>query len=121
MAEARRAGATDRGWLPDVLPDSSTNIREVHNTDTNETWCSFELTEAETAELLARMSLLGQTDLAGKTVRAPGVAWWPRVLEGRLDPKALDQAGMKLYSSGRLLFAFHTGNRQGFMYRESAR
>ena len=121
MAEARRAGAIDRGWLPDLLPDNTTNVREVHDIDTSQTWCAFDLAEPEATKLQAGMSLLGRTDVLARTIRAPGVGWWPKVLEGRLDPNSLEQASMRLYSSGRLLFAFHVGTGRGFMYRDSAR
>jgi len=31
MTEARRAGEVDRGWLPEILPNGATNVRERHN------------------------------------------------------------------------------------------
>jgi len=43
------------------------------------------------------------------------------MLEGKLDQNTLEPAGMKLYSSGRLLFAFQAGSERAFMYRESGR
>ena len=121
MADARRAGAVDRGWLPDLLPDSAINIRERHNLDTNQTWCAFELTPAAVATLRSRLSPMKSADLMNTTVRAPGARWWPAVLEGRLDPAAIDKAGMSLYTSGSLLFALTSDGRLGFMYRAYAR
>lgn len=121
MAEARRAGAVDRGWLPDILPDTSTNVREVHNIDSSETWCAFELTEAESARLRAKMSVLGPAEAARRTIRSPGVAWWPRALQGTLDQRALDRAGITLYGSGRFLFAFEGSSGPSYMYRDSVR
>ena len=72
-------------------------------------------------KLRAGMSLLGQAQITFKTIRPPGVAWWPTMLEGKLDQNTLEPAGMKLYSSGRLLFAFQAGSERAFMYRESGR
>lgn len=43
LAEARAAGAVARGWVPDWLPPSATNIREVHNLDTNHFMVRFTL------------------------------------------------------------------------------
>lgn len=34
--QARQAGAMARGWLPTLLPPTATDIREVHNLDSNE-------------------------------------------------------------------------------------
>jgi hypothetical protein len=39
--EAQRDGVFERGWLPDWLPASATDIREIHNLDTNEGAFSF--------------------------------------------------------------------------------
>jgi hypothetical protein len=121
MAEARRAGMVDRGWLPDILPDGATRVRERHNVDTNETWCAFDLAASEAARLQAAMSPLTPSELSARSLRAPGVGWWPKVLEGKLDSRAIDNAGMKLYTSGPLLFAFDAGERRAFMYSAYAR
>lgn len=32
---ARQQDAVDRGWIPDLLPEESTDLREVHDIDTN--------------------------------------------------------------------------------------
>jgi hypothetical protein len=118
MAEARRMGAVDRGWLPEILPDEATNVHEVHNVDTNQTWCRFDLTAADANRLRAALSSLTASQISARTVRAPGVEWWPKVLGGVLDPGAIEKAGMKLYMSGPLLFALDAGERHGLMYRD---
>jgi len=117
MSEARRAGEVDRGWLPDILPDGATNVRERHNIDTNETWCSFDLTGAESSRLRAAMSPLAPHHVSAWVVRPPGVGWWPRVLEGALDSRAVDKSGME---AGSLVFALEAGGRRGYMYRAHA-
>ena len=33
--EAQKDGAVERGWLPDWLPRTAADIREIHNLDTN--------------------------------------------------------------------------------------
>jgi hypothetical protein len=43
MQEALEHGAVDRGWIPDWIPLSATNIREIHDLDTNESMMAFEL------------------------------------------------------------------------------
>lgn len=42
FADAKSVRAGNRGgWIPDILPDDATGIREVHNLDTNATWGCF--------------------------------------------------------------------------------
>src|SRR5882724_8330179 len=41
MNAARADGAFNRGWLPEIVPDDSIDIREMHNIDTNKTWGCF--------------------------------------------------------------------------------
>lgn len=41
--EAAKAGAMDQGWIPRWLPEEASNIREVHNLDSNESLMSFTL------------------------------------------------------------------------------
>jgi hypothetical protein len=42
MQEAAADGAIERGWIPAWLPGSATDIREVHDVDTNEVWIRFQ-------------------------------------------------------------------------------
>jgi hypothetical protein len=46
LADAERAGAVERGWVPAFVPASARGIRDVHNLDTN----------AQTLEFTARPS-----------------------------------------------------------------
>jgi len=41
LAAADRAGAIQRGWIPDWLPKSARGLREVHNVDTNQSMLAF--------------------------------------------------------------------------------
>ena len=40
--EAREDGAIRRGWIPNFVPVSATNLQESHNLDTNERWLRFQ-------------------------------------------------------------------------------
>src|ERR1700687_308581 len=42
LADAKKDGAIDRGWIPDFLPASSRTIHEVHDLSPSTTWCAFE-------------------------------------------------------------------------------
>jgi hypothetical protein len=50
-AEAEREGAISRGWIPGFVPASATDIREVHNLDTNNQWLRFRLTRSVALEM----------------------------------------------------------------------
>lgn len=41
LGEAKRNRAIDKGWIPAWLPPSATDIREVHDIDTNESMLVF--------------------------------------------------------------------------------
>jgi hypothetical protein len=41
MKDATASGAVARGWIPGDLPNSVTDVRELHDVDTNEVWGSF--------------------------------------------------------------------------------
>ena len=80
-AQVEADGAFTKGWAPDFLPDSATNIRESHNLDTNECWLTF--TFEKDAEHSMK-TVLASTDLqnvkfprASSSRRRP---WWPQNL-----------------------------------------
>jgi hypothetical protein len=41
LDDAKRSGDIERGWLPVILPDSSYEIYERHDIDTNAVWVRF--------------------------------------------------------------------------------
>lgn len=43
FADAKLKGAIDKGWIPAWLPASTTDIRELHDIDTNESMLAFNL------------------------------------------------------------------------------
>lgn len=77
-AAANAADAS--GWIPAIVPDDATNIREAHNFTSNETWGCFLTTQAPVVRVL-----LGRLD-AHKTTGSLGngprelfrkFPWWP--------------------------------------------
>lgn len=57
---AREAGAMEEGrWIPDFLPQSSRNIVETHDIDTNELEISFEYTSGDLGRLPAECDRAG--------------------------------------------------------------
>lgn len=43
LAEAESRGGVSSGWIPKWLPTSSTNLREIHDIDTNESALAFDI------------------------------------------------------------------------------
>lgn len=83
--EASETDAFDSGWLPRALPQSATDIVEVHNIDSGEMWITFHYFDNDIYGLT-------QGCVAGRKVRFPNaertkrdVAWWPAELTDRSD------------------------------------
>ena len=67
FAEAQAAGATEGGWLPTFLPASATDIRDVHNIDTNAQWLSFKAPSGDLRQMLQGFKALSYAE-ARRTV-----------------------------------------------------
>ena len=81
VGAARREGAFDRGWLPEIVPDEATDIWEMHNIDTNLTWACFS-TPHGSASTLALLQKQNATRVSGPISNGPGGhfgtrKWWP--------------------------------------------
>ncbi len=76
-AEAVRDGAIARGWIPDILPADALDIREVHNIDTNRTWCCF-TSPGGVEQVRKRLQEVGAKQDAGpRSPEGRSPAWWP--------------------------------------------
>jgi len=85
LAEARAAGAIERGWIPDFLPPNATHLREVHEIDSIERWLAF---MAPLPELRAMASKLAPLSYEDARRTAVGRSWvvggdWPPELSKR--------------------------------------
>jgi hypothetical protein len=81
VATARSAGAFDRGWLPEFIPDGATDISELHDVATNLTWACFSNPDGP-GELRARLEKQGVTRVPGPVGAGPRTLlrsppWWP--------------------------------------------
>jgi hypothetical protein len=126
LADARKDGAIDRGWIPDFLPESSRSIHELHDLSPSTAWCAFEFLPTDSAVL--RKSLKADAGSLSRVRRVPdpGKSWWPAVLAGDLDDAKIHGAGFELYALVEpetastkevLLFAIDWSNGRGFFYR----
>ncbi len=81
FAQAEADGAVQRGWVPDFVPESSFQLRERHNLDTNEIWLSFKFVSSELGFL---RSVCPATPEPQWPRRPPG--WWPASLSEKQSP-----------------------------------
>jgi hypothetical protein len=114
LEEARAAGAIERGWIPQGLPASASDLREGH-LDDGRGWGVFMF---DTAHADALRALLG-AEIHGEpvTCEAPGrLEWWPRILRSPIDLSAVATAGLQLYHSKDDRWTYAVNWRQGRAY-----
>ena len=75
LQSAREDLVFDRGWLPDILPPSSSKIKTSNNLDLNTSQGSFEFTPSEWASL--------EEKLASGSISAPFADWSGTVADHR--------------------------------------
>jgi hypothetical protein len=74
FAEAQSSGAITRGWVPEWLPPTSKDIREVHDIDTNRLMVSFVFPKKSAVALPVNCKRIDPS-----TPPAPPFTktWWP--------------------------------------------
>lgn len=116
LAEARQAGAIERGRLPRGLPPGAHDIREAFDLDTNRRWglFGFPVTEAEHLRALLEP---GEFPLDGQQVDIPRrIEWWPVLLRGRLDPERIQTTGLRGHRTRDRSLVFAVNWQQGRAY-----
>lgn len=83
-ADAEKSSVIEQGWIPEELPLAATNIRELHNIDTNEGWGRFELRDAR--QLASFEQALKCVNISNIRLRRfPRRDWWPSFLRETVD------------------------------------
>jgi hypothetical protein len=84
FAEAQADDAIGRGWLPTFLPASATDIREIHNLDTNARWLSFHAPSGDLRRMVQSFKALSYTEARRTALPRPwrvGGTWPPELSE----------------------------------------
>lgn len=63
MQEARESGSIERGWIPEVLPESTFDISEWHNLDVNEGHGKFRFEKNDVKSFEARIQKVISRDV----------------------------------------------------------
>jgi hypothetical protein len=117
LAEARAAGAVARGWVPEGLPGSATDLREAHYGN-DQHWGLFVFPPADGEAVRA---LVGPeiTDTAPRCDPPGRLEWWPRILRSPLDLSQLHSTGLRLYRgrNNRLIYAVNWQQGKAFYWK----
>jgi hypothetical protein len=116
LAEARGAGALERGWLLEGLPPGAYEIRVAFVPNGTERWGLFNFPAAQ-REHLERLLAPEPIDVEGIRVTIPTrIEWWPIVLRGPLDPEQLTLTGLTTYRTTDGAFVVTVNWNQGRAY-----
>ena len=77
-AEAIRSGVLGKGWIPEWLPKDATDIREVHNIDSNVSELSMAVPGPKSIRLPADCVPVLYSDTVQAYIRR---RWWPSETE----------------------------------------
>jgi hypothetical protein len=74
-------GAVKRGWIPEIVPKTATEIYEQHDLDTNEVWIRFNVQGKENGGVTAGLKKLTDDEISKIKLMYPAkVNWWFEVL-----------------------------------------
>ena len=97
IAEARSAGAFDKGLVPPVLPEGAYELRAAYAIDGPQRWGLFNF-RPEHAEGLRGILQPDEVSIAGTEMDIPGrIEWWPVILRGTLDADRIKTTGLRAY------------------------
>ena len=117
VAEAREAGAVERGWVPQGLPASATDLRVAYRGNEQQ-WGVFVFPPADGDAVRA---LVGPEITTGPPdCDPPGrLEWWPRILRSPLDLAQVQATGLRLYRArtGNLTYAVNWNQGRAFYWK----
>jgi hypothetical protein len=116
LAEAKAAGAIDRGWVPEGLPQGTTDLRDAH-VPSGAHWGLFSFPPAQASAL---HTLVGPEITANPPPCDPPsrIEWWPRMLRTPINLDTAHTTGLRLYTSRdqRRIFAVNWEQGRGYYW-----
>jgi len=126
--EAVETGEITRGWIPEYLPDKSSNIHIIYDITSSITWCMFDFFPDDIQDLkkvLEPEILFLPTRL--QQIKRPD-SFWPEFLSGSLNFDKISENGFSSYvldkkcyqgfdDTALLFFVINWGNGKGFFHR----
>jgi hypothetical protein len=112
-----RDGAITRGWIPEWIPASATDVREVHDLDTNRSQLAFAYREFDTAALAP--SCKSETQSRITVARTALRSWWPPELTvASAETKRFSLFACAQDREPQAFLAIDPANRTAYFWRE---
>ena len=118
FADAEQHGAIERGWIPNWIPGSATDIRELHDLDTNESMMAFELPPGAAWDLPSNCVKVSYNEVQPPRFRS---SWWPSAKEQKSAYDFHRCAGDDPHESKDQWVARHKSGKRGLHWRAYAR
>jgi hypothetical protein len=110
FADAQAAGAVVRGWVPEWLPVSASNIREAHNLDTNSFMVRFAVPKGTDLQLPKACEPVALNVPPSPPFRR---TWWP----SDVPATSLATHRHAFFGCGNSFVAFSAAQGEGFVWR----
>lgn len=111
LDEAQSKDAVLRGWVPDYLPSTATQIKEMHDLDTNELWGEFKF-DSKKDNLSKLLKVCKQME--PKNVKFPSIGiFWKKPHE---DLKQKVKTGYTIYNCKQHEFIALNNLGKGFFW-----
>jgi len=108
LGDAKKSGDYEKGWLPRILPDSSYEIYERHDLDTNAVWVRFKVNKKDIVKLSSQLEEVQSVEIDSIQFPEPPVKWWPREINKSSIRKK--QNGLTLLKHKRIIL--YSDNKQ---------
>ncbi len=118
LAEARDAGAIEKGWVPEGLPAGTYELRVGYDPGTSQRWGIINFPPSQGAVLRGQLGA-EEFPLSGQRCEVPGrIEWWPLLLRGAIDGERLAATGVRGYRArqGDLIFAINWHQGRGYYW-----
>lgn len=112
--EAELDGSVERGWIPEMIPESSTHISEYHNLDTNEGFGHFRFNpdEYDSFSRKIQQASLGAEKIETALKRIAGRGW----AYGLPPMSQLRSSEFVLFADSHFYIAVQPGSGLGFFW-----